>query len=310
MFEDSNLFVGLDDVDDDKRIAAVDQLRNSVRQSEGELPVHNLTQLFQMLSDRLVDTNIEVARKSSELLCDLLNRDLQTTDIYFPIVLPALFQSLASKDRRETSTHVLATYVEAMESIECVMEGLIQHGLKHDECAVREATLLAIPNISEGYIVPSGSVGRDDYMKLLLAMIDRLRDEDDDVVDAAETALRFTNDEDKNFWKHVERLGRTQLELVTRQFSSKARQRRDEETATDDSQKRDSEEEKKESFDSAGVQPLKARSTQENAVLRATIVLMTTTLRRCWKRSWPKPWNVMPEYHQNTTAATVRKRPN
>ena len=114
MFEDSNLFVGLDDVDDNKRIAAVDQLRNSVRQSEGELPVHNLTQLFQMLSDRLVDTNLDVARKSSELLCDLLNRDLQTTDIYFPIVLPALFQSLASKDRRETSTHVLATYVEAM----------------------------------------------------------------------------------------------------------------------------------------------------------------------------------------------------
>ena len=32
--------------------------------------------------------------------------------------------------------------------------------------------------------MPSGSVGRDDYMKLLLAMIDRLRDEEDDVVDA------------------------------------------------------------------------------------------------------------------------------
>ena len=90
MFEDSNLFVGLDDVDDNKRIEAVDQLRKSVRQSEGELPVHNLTQLFQMLSDRVVDNNIDVARKSSELLCDLLNRDLQTTDIYFPIVLPAL----------------------------------------------------------------------------------------------------------------------------------------------------------------------------------------------------------------------------
>ena len=60
MFEDSNLFVGLDDVDDNKRIEAVDQLRKSVRQSEGELPVHNLTQLFQMLSDRVVDNNIDV----------------------------------------------------------------------------------------------------------------------------------------------------------------------------------------------------------------------------------------------------------
>ena len=199
MFEDSNLFVGLDDVDDNKRIEAVDQLRKSVRQSEGELPVHNLTQLFQMLSDRVVDNNMNVARKSSELLCDLLNRDLQTTDIYFPIVLPALFQSLSSKDRRETSIHVLTTYVEAMENIECVLEGLIQHGLKHDENIVREATLLAIPQIAEGYLVPTGSVGRDDYMKLLLAMIDRLRDEDERVVDAAETALRFTNDEDKNF---------------------------------------------------------------------------------------------------------------
>ena len=83
MFEDSNLFVGLDDVDDNKRIAAVDQLRNSVRQSEGELPVHNLTPAFPNAQRPLGRHQLNVARKSSELLCDLLNRDLQTTDIYF-----------------------------------------------------------------------------------------------------------------------------------------------------------------------------------------------------------------------------------
>ena len=199
MFEDSNLFIGLDDVDDGKRIEAIDQLRVSVRQSNGELPVHNLTQLFQMLSDRVVDTNVNVARKSAELLCDLLNRDLQTTDIYFPIVLPALFQTLSEDDRRETSVHVLTTYVEAMGSVECVMEGLIQHGLKHDEVDVRAETLLAIPTIAEGYLVPSAAAGREDYMKLLASMIDRLRDESEHVVDAAETALRFANDEDKIF---------------------------------------------------------------------------------------------------------------
>jgi hypothetical protein len=227
MFEDANLFLGLDDNDDTKRIEAIDQLRVSVRQSEGELPVHNLTQLFQMLSDRVVDTNVDVAQKSAELLCDLLNRDLQTTDIYFPIVLPALFQTLSNANRRETSIHVLTTYVEAMGSVECVMEGLIQHGLKHDEVAVREETLLAIPTIAEGYLVPSASAGREDYMKLLSSMIDHLLDGNEHVVDAAEAALRFANDEDKNFWKHVERLGRPKLELVTKQFSSKARKQRE-----------------------------------------------------------------------------------
>ncbi len=251
MFEDSNLFIGLDDVDDGKRIDAIDQLRISVRQSDGELPVHNLTQLFQMLSDRVVDTNVNVARKSAELLCDLLNRDLQTTDIYFPIVLPALFQTLSEDDRRETSVHVLTTYVEAMGSVECVMEGLIQHGLKHDNVDVRAETLLAIPTIAEGYLVPSAAAGREDYMKLLASMIDRLHDENEHVVDAAETALRFANDEDKNFWKHVERLGREKLELVTRQFSSKARARAEDERA----QKAKDVEQKVEKIESPRVSP-------------------------------------------------------
>ena len=127
--------------------------------------------------------------------------------------------------------HVLTTYVEAMGSVECVMEGLIQHGLKHDNIDVRAETLLAIPTIAEGYLVPSAAAGREDYMKLLASMIDRLHDENEHVVDAAETALRFANDEDKNFWKHVERLEKEKLEVVTRQFSSKARARAEDERA-------------------------------------------------------------------------------
>ena len=72
MFEDTNLFIGLDDADPSARLETVEKLRASVRQGGGELPVHNLTQLFQLMSDRLKDDDNRVALMSAELLCDLL----------------------------------------------------------------------------------------------------------------------------------------------------------------------------------------------------------------------------------------------
>ena len=50
----------LDDDDSDKRLATIEQLRTAVRRGGGELPVHNLTQLFQLLSERLKDDDVDV----------------------------------------------------------------------------------------------------------------------------------------------------------------------------------------------------------------------------------------------------------
>ena len=220
MFEDTNLFIGLDDADADLRLETVETLRASVRQGGGELPVHNLTQLFQLMSDRLKDEDNRVALMSAELLCDLLARDLLTTDIYFPIVLPAMFLNLAHQARRESSVYVLTTYVEAMGGADCILEGLVQHGLMHDDARVREQTLRTLPTIVEGYLVPSASAGREDYMKLLDELVQRLRDEDKRVARAASTALRFARSEDKNFDKHVARLGAPAVEIVEKALSA------------------------------------------------------------------------------------------
>ena len=222
MFEDANLFIGLDDASPDTRLDTVEKLRSSVRQAGGELPVHNLTQLFQLMSDRLKDDDNRVALMSAELLCDLLNRDLLTTDIYFPIVLPAMFQNLANDLRRESSVYVLTTYVEAMGGADCILEGMVQHGLMHDKAKVREQTLLTLPTIVEGYLVPSASAGRDDYMKLLEELTHRLNDNDVEVVKAAGVALRFAQGEDKNFIKHVGSLGQATLDVVTAVFAQKS----------------------------------------------------------------------------------------
>jgi hypothetical protein len=215
MFEDANLFIGLDDASPDARLETVEKLRSSVRSSGSELPVHNLTQLFQLMSDRLKDEDHRVALMSAELLCDLLNRDLLTTDIYFPIVLPAMFQNLANDRRRDSSVYVLTTYVEAMGGADCILEGMVQHGLMHDKAKVREQTLLTLPTIVEGYLVPSASAGREDYMKLLDELCLCLNDNDSSVVEAAGHALRFAKSEDKNFLKHVATLGQPTLDLVT-----------------------------------------------------------------------------------------------
>ena len=220
MFEDTNLFIGLDDADPSARLETVEKLRASVRQGGGELPVHNLTQLFQLMSDRLKDDDNRVALMSAELLCDLLSRDLLTTDIYFPIVLPAMFLNLANSARRESSVYVLTTYVEAMGGAECILEGLVQHGLMHDDPRVREQTLRTLPTIVEGYLVPSASAGRDDYMKLLDELVQRLRDDNVRVAKAAGSALRFARSEDKNFTKHVESFGKAAVEIVDKVLSA------------------------------------------------------------------------------------------
>jgi hypothetical protein len=183
MFEDANLFIGLDDASPKTRLETVEKLRASVRSSGSELPVHNLTQLFQLMSDRLKDEDNRVALMSAELLCDLLNRDLLTTDIYFPIVLPAMFQNLANERRRDSSVYVLTTYVEAMGGADCILEGMVQHGLMHDKAKVREQTLMTLPTIVKGYLVPSASAGREDYMKLLDELCLRLDDNDPQVVE-------------------------------------------------------------------------------------------------------------------------------
>jgi hypothetical protein len=220
MFEDANLFIGLDDASPKTRLETVEKLRASVRSSGSELPVHNLTQLFQLMSDRLKDEDNRVALMSAELLCDLLNRDLLTTDIYFPIVLPAMFQNLANERRRDSSVYVLTTYVEAMGGADCILEGMVQHGLMHDKAKVREQTLMTLPTIVKGYLVPSASAGREDYMKLLDELCLRLDDNDPQVVDAAGSAMRFAQSEDKNFLKHVATLGQPMLDRVTAVVSS------------------------------------------------------------------------------------------
>ena len=227
MFEDANLFIGLDDASPETRLDTVEKLRASVRQGGGELPVHNLTQLFQLMSDRLKDEDNRVALMSAELLCDLLNRDLLTTDIYFPIVLPAMFQNLANDRRRDSSVYVLTTYVEAMGGADCILEGMVQHGLMHDKAKVREQTLLTLATIVEGYLVPSASAGRDDYMKLLAELTYRLNDNDQKVVEAAGLALAFAKSEDKNFTKHVGALGQATLDSVTAVLSSHAKVQND-----------------------------------------------------------------------------------
>ena len=223
MFEDANLFIGLDDASPETRLETVEKLRSSVRQGGGELPVHNLTQLFQLMSDRLKDNDNRVALMSAELLCDLLNRDLLTTDIYFPIVLPAMFQNLANERRRDSSVYVLTTYVEAMGGADCILEGMVQHGLMHDKAKVREQTLLTLPTIVEGYLVPSASAGREDYMKLLEELTHRLNDNDPKVVEAAGLALHFAKGEDKNFNKHVGALGQATMDVVTAVLSTRDR---------------------------------------------------------------------------------------
>ena len=75
-----------------------------------------------------------MALQSAELLCDLLNCDPLTTDIYFPIALLAMFQNLAADSRRDSSVYVLTTYVEAMASVDCIMEGLCNTDL----CTTRQ----------------------------------------------------------------------------------------------------------------------------------------------------------------------------
>ena len=219
MFEDTNLFIGLDDEDPSTRLETVKKLRTSVGQAGGELPVHNLTQLFQLMSDRLKDDDNRVALMTAELVCDLLNRDLLTTDIYFPIILPAMFQNLAHVARRDSSVYVLTTYVEAMGGADCILEGLVQHGLMHDNPRVIEQTLWTLPTIVEGYLVPSASAGREDYMKLLDELVERLQGSDERILMAAGKALRFARSEDKNFAKHVEKLGHKAVEIVERVLS-------------------------------------------------------------------------------------------
>ena len=212
MFEDANLFIGLDDDDSDKRLATIEQLRTAVRRGGGELPVHNLTQLFQLLSERLKDDDVDVAGQSCELLCDLLNRDLQTTDIYFPIVLPSMFHNLADDDRRDASLNVLTTYVEAMGSVECIMEGMVQHGLSNDEADIRMQTLLALPAVADNHVVPNGGTNgltHGEYSRLMDDVIACLGDAHTSVVTAAVYALKFLQKQDTSFWQNVEKLGNT-----------------------------------------------------------------------------------------------------
>jgi len=183
---DSEILKALESTDAELRRDALEQLRESVRKNNGQLLVGNLKRLFEVIADRMLDQSASVSALAVLFAGDIipeLGADLHT---YFATLLPGLVINLSSSAEpvRHGSLSAIKSYVRHSGNLQAVATALQEHGFTSDRTSLRQCSLLVIPTI-----VQQVEVAGVDSKAMVMAIVERLEDPAEEVVQAAVKAL-------------------------------------------------------------------------------------------------------------------------
>lgn len=164
---------GLEDQNPDRRVAAVERLRETVRVNNGHFLVGSLKRAFQTLEPLMTDSNAQVRAKTTSLICEIIPELAkgEELEIYMPAILPLVVQNMRSVEVRHLSELALKLFVKHTGNLAAVALLLQQHGTRSDNPEMREAAVRFMPMLVQQ--VDKGGV---DSRLLVLALVERLED--------------------------------------------------------------------------------------------------------------------------------------
>eukprot|EP00656_Telonema_subtile_P027970 TRINITY_DN3018_c0_g4_i1.p1 TRINITY_DN3018_c0_g4~~TRINITY_DN3018_c0_g4_i1.p1 ORF type:complete len:1396 (+),score=276.82 TRINITY_DN3018_c0_g4_i1:162-4349(+) len=177
---------GLEDKNPERRVGALEQLRDSVRQNNGHFLVGSLKRAFQILEPLVSDTSVQVRSKAMSLLCDIIpelakGEELET---YMPSMLPLIVANMRSVELRQNAESTLKLFVKHTGNLAAVALLLQQHGTRSDDTQMRAAAVKFMP-----VLVQQVDKGGVDSRLLVLALVERLEDPEGVVVSATIKSL-------------------------------------------------------------------------------------------------------------------------
>ncbi|KNC47433.1 uncharacterized protein AMSG_02451 [Thecamonas trahens ATCC 50062] len=219
---ESQLLVLLEDASYLRRSEGIEMLRSMLREVADQ-PEHGAhfvfsrpKELYSLIKARLCDPSWNVAHQTtlmvSELVAGLPSRALPG---FLAVALPNIVHNLGDSKiliRKESLQALSALMLDsAYEAVgKNVVTALVRHGLLNSDLRVRLETALAIPALVVGY---NPAI---DFVQLIQALIGRLTDGSDDVIEAAEQALYHLRLELKSgFDAHLRRLTPQQRKAYT-----------------------------------------------------------------------------------------------
>eukprot|EP00743_Colponemidia_sp_Colp-15_P007986 GILK01008649.1.p1 GENE.GILK01008649.1~~GILK01008649.1.p1 ORF type:complete len:1647 (-),score=313.75 GILK01008649.1:294-5174(-) len=198
----------LDDPSSEKRLDAIEQLRSSVKRNGGQILVGNLKKLFGTLRQRLGDESWNVSSSCTQLLTEMIPGFGPDLESCFSIVLPALVENLADNKVviRKASLQCLAAFVRRSRNLESVVNVIVRHGMEHDEPRVRQQSILALTSLLslDSHLDPK---------RVLDALLIRLRDTNDQVVQATEQVLGAIQSGTEEFPLYIKKLSYNMQQL-------------------------------------------------------------------------------------------------
>lgn len=177
---------GLEDERPEKRVAALEKLRASVKENNGHFLVGNLKRAFQTIQPLISDSSSQVRDQSTALLCDIIPELAKgdELEIYMPSVLPSVVQNMKTAELREASEVTLKMFVKHTGNLAAVALLLQQHGTRSEDSQMREAAVKFMP-----LLVQQVDKAGVDSRLLVLALVERLEDPEGDVVNATIKSL-------------------------------------------------------------------------------------------------------------------------
>eukprot|EP01028_Stygiella_incarcerata_P012641 TRINITY_DN7997_c0_g1_i2.p1 TRINITY_DN7997_c0_g1~~TRINITY_DN7997_c0_g1_i2.p1 ORF type:complete len:900 (+),score=210.30 TRINITY_DN7997_c0_g1_i2:357-3056(+) len=195
----------LRDLEDDsplKRSEAIDRLRAFVRDHGGQLSLPRIDTLFEILKERLRDTNWNVALETTQFLSGACGKFGSDVDMYMNTLLPVIVENLGDSKVaiRKSSFEVMTRYASGSYHLENVVNALLRHGIVSSSKRTRAESCVACKKL----IQPESNTALT--AKCLDAVICRLEDRDRDVVEAAEDCLRHFESSRPDFSSLLKRL--------------------------------------------------------------------------------------------------------
>eukprot|EP01135_Chromosphaera_perkinsii_P001920 Nk52_evm69s212 gene=Nk52_evmTU69s212 len=185
------LFQDLDSFDANKRSQALETLKCSVQNNNGQLLCGNIKKLFSLLKARLTDTNWSVRHQCVQCMGEIIPEFGPDLIGAISLVLPTLVINLGDPKVviRKATQQVLQLYIKYSHNTEGVISALIKYGFANNDVRIRCETAGSIASLFSG-----DNLKDIDLSKPVEALVGRLRDVSDDVVGAALQALEYIRD--------------------------------------------------------------------------------------------------------------------
>eukprot|EP00126_Sphaerothecum_destruens_P002616 Sdes_comp16041_c0_seq1m5244 len=210
--DQETLFINLESNDASQRSDALTFLRDSVRKNNGQLLCGNLRKLFILLKSRLADPNWSVRHQCVQCMADIIPEFGPDLISSMSIVLPTLTVNLGDSKVvvRKATVQVFQLYMKHSNNLEGVISTLLSHGFVNNDARVRQETISAV-----SFLFPPYILSKLELNKTIEALVGRLKDVSDDVVEVALHALEYIKNSigDSKFCSVLENLSSLQKQL-------------------------------------------------------------------------------------------------